>query len=71
MQTKAALHGVSRTQLDEVVIAYEPIWAIGTGMTATPEDANQTIRAIRNAIRGVYGDVAQDIPHSLRRQYER
>ena len=61
LQTKAALHGVSRTQLDEVVIAYEPIWAIGTGMTATPEDANQTIRAIRNAIRDVYGDVAQNI----------
>ena len=61
LQTKAALHGVSRAQLDEVVIAYEPIWAIGTGMTATPEDANQTIRAIRNAIRDVYGDAAQNI----------
>lgn len=61
MQTKAALHGVSRVQLEEVVIAYEPIWAIGTGMTATPEDANQTIRAIRHAVQEVYGDAAQQV----------
>lgn len=61
LQTKAALHGVSRVQVEDVVIAYEPIWAIGTGMTATPDDANATIRAIRAAIREVYGDAAQNV----------
>ena len=61
LQTKAALHGVSRVQVEDVVIAYEPIWAIGTGMTATPDDANTTIRAIRAAIREVYGDAAQNV----------
>ena len=61
LQTIAALHGVTRVQLEDVVIAYEPIWAIGTGMTATPEDANSTIRAIRAAIREVYGDGADKV----------
>ncbi len=61
LQTKAALCGVNRTQLEDVVIAYEPIWAIGTGMTATAQDANATIGAIRRAIREVYGDMAEKI----------
>ena len=61
LQTKAALNGVSNVQLEEVVIAYEPIWAIGTGMTATPQDANDTIRAIRSAIQELYGDAAQKV----------
>ena len=61
LQTKAALCGVSRMQLEDVVIAYEPIWAIGTGMTATAQDANATIGAIRRAIREVYGDMAEKI----------
>ena len=61
LQTKAALCGVSRTQLEDVVIAYEPIWAIGTGMTATAQDANATIGAIRRAIREGYGDMAEKI----------
>ena len=45
MQTKAALCGVSPAKVTDVVIAYEPIWAIGTGMTATATDANRTIAA--------------------------
>ena len=61
LQTKAALCGVNRMQLEDVVIAYEPIWAIGTGMTATAQDANATIGAIRRAIREVYGDMAEKI----------
>lgn len=61
LQTKAALNGVSNVQLEDVVIAYEPIWAIGTGMTATPQDANDTIRAIRSAIQELYGDAAQKV----------
>ena len=55
LQTKIALLGVAPEQLTDVVIAYEPVWAIGTGLTATPEDANDTIRAIRGAVCEVYG----------------
>lgn len=61
LQTKAALNGVSAGQVTDVVIAYEPIWAIGTGMTATAEDANRTIAAIRGAIREVFGYVAENV----------
>ncbi len=61
LQTKAALCGVTSAQIRDVVIAYEPVWAIGTGMTATASDANQTISAIRKAIREVFGYVADDV----------
>lgn len=61
LQTKAALSGVTTAQIRDVVIAYEPIWAIGTGMTATAEDANRTIAAIRSAIREVFGYAAEDV----------
>ena len=46
---------VSAEELDNVVIAYEPVWAIGTGKTATAEDANKTIGYIRSLIRKIYG----------------
>ena len=55
MQTKAALCGVSPAKVTDVVIAYEPIWAIGTGMTATATDA------IRAAIRELFGDAADQV----------
>ncbi len=61
LQTKAALCGVSTAKIRDVVIAYEPVWAIGTGMTATAEDANRTIAAIRKAIREVFGYAADDV----------
>lgn len=61
MQTKAALNGVTAAQVRDAVIAYEPIWAIGTGFTATAQDANRTIAAIRGAIRELFGDAAQDV----------
>ena len=54
-QTVAALAGFSAEDVVRSVIAYEPIWAIGTGKTATSEDANLTIKVIRGAIAGVYG----------------
>ncbi len=48
--------------MENIIIAYEPIWAIGTGKTATKEDANSSIRAIREKINELYGDeVAQKI----------
>ena len=55
-QTVAALAGFSAEDVAKSVIAYEPIWAIGTGKTATSEDANLTIKVIRGAIAGVYGE---------------
>ena len=60
LQTKVALLNVGE-RIDDVVIAYEPVWAIGTGLTATPEDANATIGAIRGAIREVFGDAADRV----------
>jgi len=65
-QTKLALLGLSAMEAAGVIIAYEPIWAIGTGKTATAEDANETIRAIRGAIREVYGS---DTADAIRIQY--
>ncbi len=61
LQTKAALSGVPASQIDEVVLAYEPVWAIGTGLTATAPDANATIRRIRAAVREMYGDAAERV----------
>ena len=55
MQTKIALGGVSAEQLKNVIIAYEPVWAIGTGLTATPEQANEVCAVIRKAIADLYG----------------
>ena len=60
LQTKIALNGVTADELKNVVIAYEPIWAIGTGKTATDEQANETIGVIRKAIEGAYGKEVAD-----------
>ena len=54
-QTLTALTGLDAKQVAKVVIAYEPVWAIGTGLTAKDEQANETIGVIRKAIAGVYG----------------
>jgi triosephosphate isomerase len=58
LQIKAALHGVPQEKLTDVVIAYEPIWAIGTGKTATPEDAQDVCHEIRAVISALYGEQA-------------
>ena len=54
-QVKAALNGIEASQLRRCVIAYEPIWAIGTGKTATAEQAQEVCEGIRAVIRGIYG----------------
>ena len=54
-QVKSALHGVTPQQLRNVVIAYEPVWAIGTGLAATAEEANEVCAQIRAVVRGLYG----------------
>ena len=61
-QTELALEGLTNEQVKNTIIAYEPIWAIGTGKTATSEDANNSIKEIRHKIADIYGkDVAEEI----------
>ena len=61
LQTKIALRGVPAERAKEVVIAYEPIWAIGTGRTATNEQAEEVCAAIRKVLKELYGGVAEEI----------
>lgn len=65
-QTKIALDGLTEKQVENTIIAYEPIWAIGTGKTATADDANNSIKAIRNEIAKNYG---QNIANKVIIQY--
>ena len=65
-QTLMALHGLTAEEVKGVVIAYEPVWAIGTGLTATDEQANETIGAIRKAIERQY---AKEVSDAVRIQY--
>ena len=61
-QIKVDMAGLTNEQAKQVVIAYEPIWAIGTGKTATKEQANETISAIRKVVEGMYGkEVADEV----------
>ena len=61
-QTRLALEGLNTDDVKKVIIAYEPIWAIGTGKTATSDDANNSIKNIRNEIAKLYGnDIAEEI----------
>ena len=59
-QTQLALDGLTNKQVENTIIAYEPIWAIGTGKTATSEDANNSIKEIRNKIGKIYGQNTAD-----------
>jgi len=62
MQTKLDLEGIDAKSLENVIIAYEPVWAIGTGLTATPEQAEETCGAIRKVLADMYGaDVAETV----------
>ncbi len=60
MQTKIALTGVSKEDAKKVVIAYEPIWAIGTGVTATSEQAEEVCKGIREVLANVYDQATAD-----------
>ena len=59
-QTEIALAGVSEEELANVIIAYEPVWAIGTGETATPEQANEVCAVIRALVAELYSKDAAD-----------
>ena len=65
-QTEKALEGLTDEQVANTIIAYEPIWAIGTGKTATSDDANDAIKAIRKKISDIYG---QNIANGVIIQY--
>jgi triosephosphate isomerase len=60
MQTKLALRGVTESELDNIIIAYEPVWAIGTGLTATPEQANEVCAMIRELIAELFSKASAD-----------
>jgi triosephosphate isomerase len=66
-QVKAALSGLSKDQVSKCVLAYEPIWAIGTGKTANPADAGRIIGlTVRGAVADVFGE---ETARSVRIQY--
>jgi triosephosphate isomerase len=59
-QVQGSLAGLSADELERIVIAYEPVWAIGTGEVATPKDAQEVCRAIRDALRAAQGASVAD-----------
>ncbi|MDD4316073.1 MAG: triose-phosphate isomerase [Clostridia bacterium] len=65
-QTTEALKDITKQELKKIVLAYEPVWAIGTGRTATSQDANDTIKVIRKVVRKLFGRAAAQ---SVRIQY--
>ena len=60
-QLNGGLEGIDAGELENIIIAYEPIWAIGTGLTATPDDAQGVIGAIRSHLASKYNDVAAKV----------
>jgi len=60
-QLEAALNGLKADQVEKIVVAYEPVWAIGSGKTATPEDAQEVIGAIRGQLADRYGNTADRV----------
>ena len=61
-QLRAGISAIEPHAVASILIAYEPVWAIGTGRTATPEDASATHRVIRRELAGLAGDKAEGIP---------
>ena len=66
MQTKLDLAGIPAEQMANVIIAYEPVWAIGTGLTATPDQAEEVCAIIRSVVSGLYGE---EVAEALTIQY--
>jgi triosephosphate isomerase len=60
-QTEKGLAGLNAEDMQKVVIAYEPIWAIGTGLSSDGPDANRVIGVIRKAVAGMYGQAAEQV----------
>ncbi|MFD1131463.1 MULTISPECIES: triose-phosphate isomerase [unclassified Paenibacillus] len=66
VQTEAAFAGLAADQAAQVIVAYEPIWAIGTGKSSTAQDANEVIAYIRSIIKGLYNE---DVANAVVIQY--
>jgi triosephosphate isomerase len=66
VQTEAALQGLTSEQATQIVIAYEPIWAIGTGKSSTSEDANEVIAYIREVVASQF---SAEVADAVRIQY--
>jgi triosephosphate isomerase (TIM) len=66
IQTEMALKNVASDKVEDIVIAYEPIWAIGTGKTSSSQDANEVISYIREVVRDLYNE---EISEEVRIQY--
>lgn len=60
-QIREGLEGITAEEAKKIIVAYEPVWAIGTGKTATPEMAQETHKEIREVLRDMFGDVAEEI----------
>lgn len=60
MQTKLDFVGIPEEDLKNIIIAYEPVWAIGTGLTATPDQADEACGLIRNVIKSLYSEKAAE-----------
>jgi triosephosphate isomerase (TIM) len=60
-QVDGALDGLKSDDVERIVVAYEPVWAIGTGRTATPEDAQEVIGAIRDRLADLHGNTADRV----------
>ena len=65
-QTRLVLANMTNEQVEKCVIAYEPVWAIGTGLTATKEDAEEVIGFIRSIVKDMYGEATAE---AIRIQY--
>ena len=65
-QTRKGLEGVTAEQMENVTLAYEPVWAIGTGVTATPDQAQEVHAAVRKIVADMYN---QDVADAIRIQY--
>lgn len=65
-QTKIAFLGIDKEDAEKTVIAYEPVWAIGTGKTATADQAQEVCAIIRDTVKGLYGE---DTAEKIRIQY--
>ena len=61
MQVKLAFEGISAADAEKIIVAYEPIWAIGTGKVATDEQAQEVCKEIRNVLNELYGGVSENI----------
>jgi len=66
LQTRIALQGVSKEDAVKIIIAYEPIWAIGTGVTATDQQAEEACAAVRQVLSEIYDQATADV---IRIQY--